>query len=146
MPLSFWTMWAVRLLAVLGDMLIRSTALALVCVLLAFLLRRRQAALRHLLWHGVLLSLLLMPVLQLVLPPIRRAALVVPRSAPEMYPRTVNREAHDRYLRASVLAARSRLDPAMVVTIALAGLYIAGAIALLLHLATGLYRLRGLST
>ena len=145
MPLSYWTMWATRLLAVLGDTLIRSTALALVCLLVAFVFRRRTVALRHLLWHGVLISFVLMPVLQVVLPPIRRPALVVARSAPEIFPSSVNRAAHDRYLRASVAAARPRVDPAVWATLALVGLYIAGAVALLLRLATGLYHLRHLS-
>ncbi len=145
MPLSFWTMWAARLLAVLGDTLMRSTALALVCWMLAFLLRRRSAALRHLLWHGMLLSLLLMPLLQMVLPPIRRQALVVARSAPEIFPKYVDKTAHDRYLRASVAARGPSVDPVVSGMLALVGLYLAGAIALLLRLAVGLSHLRRLS-
>src|SRR5208283_3214461 len=145
MPLSFWTMWATRLLSVLGDTVIRSTALALVCLLVAFVFRRRTAALRHFLWHGVLISFLLMPVLQVVLPPIRRPVLVVARSAPEIFPSSVNRAAHDRYLRASVSATHPRVDPAVAATLALVWLYMAGVAALLLRLATGFYCLRRLS-
>jgi len=149
MPFSILSIWAARLLEVLGDALIRSTLLALVCLPLSFLLRRRTAALRHLLWHGVLLTLLLLPVLSLVLPPLRRPALVVTRSAQEMVTGGANRGAPAGAVRAFTPGTGfgDSFDSRRTATVilVLAGLYLAGVVALLFRLAAGLCRLHRLS-
>jgi TonB family protein len=149
MPFSILSIWAARLLEVLGDALVRSTVLALVCLLMSFLLRRRTAALRHLLWHGVLLTLLLLPVLSLVLPPLRRPALVVTRTAQEIVAGGANRGAPAGAVPAFTPGTRfgdsfDSSRTAMVILV-LAGLYLAGVVALLFRLAAGLYRLHRLS-
>ncbi|HEY3939981.1 MAG TPA: M56 family metallopeptidase, partial [Bryobacteraceae bacterium] len=54
--------------------LLRSTLLALFCGVLVFLLRARPAAIRHSLWRGMLFALLLLPILQIVAPPLRPAS------------------------------------------------------------------------
>jgi TonB family protein len=149
MPFSILTMWATRLLDVLGDALIRSTVLALVCLPVSFLLRRRTAALRHLLWHGILLTLLLLPVLSFILPPLRRPALVVTRTPHDIVTGTANRSAPSGAAPAS--GAGAGFDEsfgnrrAVMLTFVLAGLYLAGVVSLLFGLAAGLYRLQRLS-
>ncbi|MGA7411961.1 MAG: M56 family metallopeptidase, partial [Bryobacteraceae bacterium] len=146
MTLAFLTMWATRLLAGLGETLVRSTVLALACLLVAFLFRRRTAELRHLLWHGLLLSLLLMPLLQVTLPPLRRPALIVARSSTEIFRRIVNGSDRDRPISTSVVATRPEVDYALVAPFAIVGSYVAVAVALLLRLATGLTQLRRLTS
>jgi TonB family protein len=145
MQLSILSMWTARLLEALGDALIRSTVLAVACLPISFLLRNRMAPLRHLLWHGVLVTLLLLPVLSFVLPPLRRPALVVTRTTQEIATGSANRGAAPAY------TAGARFDDsfgnrrAAIGIFVLSGLYVAGVVALLFRLAVGVYRLHGLS-
>jgi TonB family protein len=143
------SIWAARLLEVLGDALIRSTVLALVCLLPSFLVRRRTAALRHLLSHCVLVTLLLLPVLSFVLPPLRRPALVVTRTTQEIAAGSANRGAPGGAVPASTAGTGvgDSFDNRRTATVifVLAGLYVAGVVVLLFRLAAGLCRLHRLS-
>lgn len=59
---------------ILAGLLVRSSVLVLAGALAAALLRNRAAELRHLVWQGTLCSLLLLPVVELVAPPLHKAA------------------------------------------------------------------------
>ncbi len=62
------------LLSLLFGTSIRSTALAVICALLALFLGSKTAEIRHMLWRGMLFALLLMPVLEIFAPPMQRTS------------------------------------------------------------------------
>ncbi len=67
--------WA--FVSLISGTLLRSTILAAACGLLLWVFRVKAAEIRHLLWRAVLVALLVLPVLQIVTPPLRRASQVV---------------------------------------------------------------------
>ena len=136
---------AAHLLELLGATFVRSTLLAAVCLLFAFLLRRRTAALRHLLWHGVLLTLLLLPLLSLVLPPLRRPALLVARDEPpNAFQSPKRRVSPAAAVVINAYDSRSDDQTDRRVILVLAALYFAGAAAVFFRLCVGLSRQRSL--
>ncbi len=74
MTLAGWESLSFNFLSLGAGVVIRSLVLAAVCAVLAWVFRSHSAALRHLIWKGLLYSLLLMPVLLVVVPPFERAS------------------------------------------------------------------------
>jgi TonB family protein len=53
---------------------VRSGILALVCGALDYLLRKRPAEIRHAIWHGMLVALLIFPLLLVLVPPLKHSS------------------------------------------------------------------------
>ncbi|HMF75891.1 MAG TPA: M56 family metallopeptidase [Bryobacteraceae bacterium] len=72
--------------AMLLEIVLRSSALAAACALVNLFFRSRTAEIRHLIWHGALYGLLLLPVLQFAAPPLRHASHVLSKAELTVFP------------------------------------------------------------
>ena len=144
MTLAGWESLSFNFLSLGTGTVVRSLALAAVCAALAWVFRSRSAALRHLIWKGMLYALLLMPVLLVALPPLQRVsgALTVVEVA------VLPKAPVSRVTTGVPMPGRTKAGESIRFRwlIAAAAVWLAVSSVLLLRLAIGLARLRRLAS
>lgn len=144
--MTFWDLsWIGSTFApLMTGVVLRSTVLALLCGVLDYLLRKRPAEIRHAVWHGMLVALLIFPLLLVLVPPLkhsspalRRAESAISPGVPTSPTVVIVRPAN----KVAVIATPPNPFPWSLVILAV---YIAVAFVLALRLALSLRQIRGI--